>query len=293
MNTATASNQPSKFDAYENIIGGDGGAAGMSSLVIKEKSESHKEVTQTMVNDNGKSINISKMNQTQSDKKQLEIESTGNIDLNGLLANNQQHMTDFNIDLNKLMPNMNNGGNRALEGGATHVPAIMPRKPSEPTSTAAAADIKLIGVDKGFGRIKLSIFYCDIQKRLSITVHEAKDLIKLDKKGKSDPFARVYLLPDKKKTTKKKTKIIKDNLNPVWEETFDYQVTLAEASSRDLLVNLKDEKGLFDKQDTQFMGEVLVDLRKVNLLKPQTNWFYLQPKSRESEILITADSVHL
>ena len=33
-------------------------------------------------------------------------------------------------------------------------------------------------------------------------------------------------------------------------------MTFAEASSKDLVVNLKDEKSIFERQDTQFLGEV-------------------------------------
>ena len=83
----------------------------------------------------------------------------------------------------------------------------------------------------------------------------------VEKKGMSDPYARIYLLPDDKQNSyKRKTKVVKDNLNPKWEETFDYSMTFAEASSKDLIVNLKDEKGIFERQDTQFLGEVILKL---------------------------------
>lgn len=73
----------------------------------------------------------------------------------------------------------------------------------------------------------------------------------------SDPYARIYLLPDKKQETKKKTEVIKDNLNPQWNKTFDYNgMTYTEAKSKTLYVNLKDEKGIFQSQETQFLGEV-------------------------------------
>jgi hypothetical protein len=34
-------------------------------------------------------------------------------------------------------------------------------------------------------------------------------------------------------------------LNPKWEETFDYTMSFSTAESKDLVVNLKDERGLF------------------------------------------------
>ena len=75
-----------------------------------------------------------------------------------------------------------------------------------------------------------------------------RNLKNVDKKGTSDPYCRVYLFPDdKQKTFKRKTKVVKDNLNPKWEETFDYKLTLEESALKELLVSLKDEKKLYFK----------------------------------------------
>ena len=77
----------------------------------------------------------------------------------------------------------------------------------------------------------------------------------------SDPYARIYLLPDKKQVTKRKTEVLKDNLNPKWDKKFDYNgMTLAEARAKTLYVNLKDEKGFLESQKTQFLGEVYFKL---------------------------------
>ena len=78
----------------------------------------------------------------------------------------------------------------------------------------------------------------------------------MDKKNLSDPYARIYLTPDDKPTLKRKTKIVKNNLNPIWQETFDYPITFEETVKKELTVNLKDERGIFEKQDSKFLGEV-------------------------------------
>lgn len=115
---------------------------------------------------------------------------------------------------------------------------------------------EILGENKGFGIVRLTVHYDELRARLSITVHEARNLKNLDKKNLSDPYARIYLTPDDKKTHKRKTKIIKSNLNPIWKETFDYPMPLQNALTKELTVNLKDERGLFERQDTQFLGEV-------------------------------------
>jgi Ca2+-dependent lipid-binding protein len=82
-------------------------------------------------------------------------------------------------------------------------------------------------------------------------------LINTDKKGLTDPFAKIILLPDEKKETKRQTKVIKDSLNPVWEQIFDYIVTFAEANSKIVRLTFLDDKGIFEKQATTYLGEVI------------------------------------
>ena len=102
--------------------------------------------------------------------------------------------------------------------------------------------------------------------------------------------------------------MIKSSLKPRWEETFDFTMTFAEASSLDLVVSLKDEKGIFERQGTQFLGEVkfcllkfcslkpikfiyfiikvLIKLDNLDIRLPTIKWFPLQPSGQASEVLI-------
>ena len=55
--------------------------------------------------------------------------------------------------------------------------------------------------------------------KLLIHVNKARDIAAADKSGTSDSYVKTYLLPDKKKETKKKTKVVKKTLYPVFNET--------------------------------------------------------------------------
>ena len=52
---------------------------------------------------------------------------------------------------------------------------------------------------------------------------ECKDLKKMDLMGKSDPFVKVFLMPGNHKELK--TKVIKKNLNPLFNEVFKFVVS--------------------------------------------------------------------
>lgn len=58
---------------------------------------------------------------------------------------------------------------------------------------------------------------------LHIAIRKAKSLPNMDEVGVTDGYVKLYLLPDKTAKGKRKTAIIKNNLNPVWEEKFAYE----------------------------------------------------------------------
>jgi Ca2+-dependent lipid-binding protein len=60
--------------------------------------------------------------------------------------------------------------------------------------------------------------YDFIESKLSVNVIQAADLAAMDIGGTSDPYVKVYLLPDRKK--KHETKVHRKTLNPTFDEKF-------------------------------------------------------------------------
>lgn len=64
-----------------------------------------------------------------------------------------------------------------------------------------------------------------ISYQLTVGIKEAAALKAMDSGGTSDPYVKVYILPNKFKTFE--TKVFRKTLNPVFNENFKYQVNHA------------------------------------------------------------------
>ncbi|KAG0553942.1 hypothetical protein KC19_12G051100 [Ceratodon purpureus] len=96
-----------------------------------------------------------------------------------------------------------------------------------------------------------------LQGKLRVTVVRATNLKNMEKIGKSDPYVRLYV----RVLFKKKTKVIDNNLNPEWNEVFEFDVEDTETQS--LVLQVKDEDIGTDKE----LGITTVSLHD---LKPDT-----------------------
>ncbi|XP_040365586.1 synaptotagmin-4 isoform X1 [Rosa chinensis] len=89
---------------------------------------------------------------------------------------------------------------------------------------------------------------------LSVTVISAEDLPIVDFMGKADPYVVLVL---KKSEAKQKTRVITNNLNPVWNQTFDFMVE--DALHEMLIVEVWDH----DTFGKDRIGRVIMTLTRV------------------------------
>uniref|UniRef100_A0A3B3SF49 Synaptotagmin n=1 Tax=Paramormyrops kingsleyae TaxID=1676925 RepID=A0A3B3SF49_9TELE len=112
--------------------------------------------------------------------------------------------------------------------------------------------------------------------KLTVGILQAADLISMDTGGTSDPYVKVFLLPDKKK--KYDTKVHKKTLNPVFNETFVFKIPYQELGGKTLIMSVYDFDR-FSKHD--IIGEVKLPMNTVDLGQPIEEWKDLESAEKE------------
>ncbi|KAK1879295.1 Extended synaptotagmin-2, partial [Dissostichus eleginoides] len=123
------------------------------------------------------------------------------------------------------------------------------------------------------GEIQLTIRHSSQRNKLIVVVHGCRNLIAFTDHG-SDPYVRLYLLPDKRRSGRRKTHTFKKTLNPVYDQTYEFSVSLVELHRRTLDVAVKNGGGLLSKHKG-LLGKVLVDLTYEDTSKGWTQWYEL------------------
>ncbi|XP_076600894.1 extended synaptotagmin-2-A isoform X2 [Chaetodon auriga] len=170
------------------------------------------------------------------------------------------------------------GSQQYLAGGKEPTPSIA----SDISNPYAAQELqlRLQQLQNGsgpshfpLGEVQLTVRHSSQRNKLIVVVHACRNLIAFTDHG-SDPYVRLYLLPDKRRSGRRKTHTFKKNLNPVYDQTFEFTVSLVELHRRTLDVAVKNGGGLLSKHKG-LLGKVLVDLTHEDISKGWTQWFEL------------------
>ncbi|CAF92699.1 unnamed protein product, partial [Tetraodon nigroviridis] len=125
------------------------------------------------------------------------------------------------------------------------------------------------------GQVSLKLWYDKVGHQLIVTVLGAKELPVRDDGRPRNPYVKIYFLPDRSDKSKRRTKTVKKSLEPRWNQTFMYSpVHQREFRERLLELTVWDQARVRE-EESQFLGEVLVELDSA-LLDDQPHWYQLQ-----------------
>ncbi|XP_072125412.1 synaptotagmin-10 isoform X2 [Mobula birostris] len=135
---------------------------------------------------------------------------------------------------------------------------------------------------KTSGKLNFTLGYDYENENLIVTILKCLDLPAKDDSGTSDPYVKIYLLPDRKK--KFQTRVHRKTLNPSFNESFQFPVPFDHLNNRKLHFSVFDFDR-FSRHD--LVGEVVTDnlFELLELPKEDTIW--------RDIICVTSESVDL
>lgn len=108
------------------------------------------------------------------------------------------------------------------------------------------------------GELLLSLCYQPTIGRITVVILKGRDLKAKDITGSSDPYVKIWLMHGQKRLEKKKTTIKKRNLNPVFNESFVFDVPLERIRDTCMQVTVMDYDN-FSQND--MIGQVMLGPR--------------------------------
>ncbi|CAF0930103.1 unnamed protein product [Adineta steineri] len=112
------------------------------------------------------------------------------------------------------------------------------------------------------GSIEIKLTYTLTTGALDIFIVKCTNLARAKRNKTSDPFVKVYLLPDRSKNSKRKSVIKKNTTDPLFEEKFRYHVTKQEFETRIIWVSVWSQGSL---SHNDFLGEIHIPLANCTL----------------------------
>ncbi|XP_029378182.1 synaptotagmin VIII [Echeneis naucrates] len=144
-----------------------------------------------------------------------------------------------------------------------------------------AADVDYGSTKKQRGRLLYSLEYNGALAELIVGIKKADSLMAMDLGGSSDPYVKVYILPEKSKTCE--TKVFRNTLNPIFNEQFQFQISKSSLLKSTAVMKVFDFNR-FSKHD--IIGELRVQLCQVDWNHVIEEWQDLaEPAKFEEEDL--------
>lgn len=185
----------------------------------------------------------------------------------------QQDETDsdgiFETNLGSRRNTSSSMSNLSISSGMASMSSI-----SGSMSSIYPADFGAIDVQ---GSIQFAATYIQKLGEFHMFVVLCRDLAVADtKKNRSDPYVKCYLLPDKTKLGKRKTKVKKKTLNPIYNEMIGYKIDIETLKSQILNVSVW-HNDTFGRN--VFLGEVNLNFAEWDFSNTQINEYTLKARA--------------
>ncbi|XP_022246712.1 synaptotagmin-7-like isoform X2 [Limulus polyphemus] len=169
-----------------------------------------------------------------------------------------------------------------MQGPISFLQYLLPTVEQEEAADLANA---MTEPDEPAGQIHFSLEYNFPNSTLILKIIQASNLPAKDIIGTSDPYVKVFLLPDKKH--KLETKVKHRTLNPRWNETFYFEGFPLYKLQKSILYLQVFDYDRFSRDDA--IGDVYLPLSQVDLTQKPTFWKSIKPAedSKLGEILVT------
>ncbi|XP_056631269.1 synaptotagmin-C-like [Diorhabda sublineata] len=126
------------------------------------------------------------------------------------------------------------------------------------------------------GRINICLCYLPIADRLIMTIFRCHKLKASALTGKSDPYVKIYMFLQDKMVKRKKTKIKKDTLNPVFNQAFVFEISKQQINDVTFVLRILDHDRV-SKHDV--MGYVVTGPKYII---SKNHWMEILNKPRQN-----------
>ncbi|KAJ7310226.1 hypothetical protein JRQ81_007122 [Phrynocephalus forsythii] len=127
------------------------------------------------------------------------------------------------------------------------------------------------------GLVQFALDYDEKNREFQIFVSQCKDLAIVDeKKARTDPYVKTYLLPDKARMGKRKTSVKKRTVSPIYNEVLRYKIEKMVLLIQKLNLSVWHNDPL---GRNSFLGEMEIDLAGWDWRNNKLNWYMLKPRS--------------
>lgn len=131
------------------------------------------------------------------------------------------------------------------------------------------------------GKIQYELKYDFNTQTLMVKVIQGTELPAMDMGGVSDPYVKVYLIPESKGQKRFETKVHRKTLNPFFNQSFEFKnLPYAETFDKTLMLSVFDYDR-FSKHDQ--IGEVKIPLCQVDLAQTINEWKDIQSHKEDDE----------